>query len=107
MERPLRSTLYGPHSQHQKTEKHTSASKMGHSLVGTVDVVNGQDCQVAVITEITEGDSGAGLQFVIVDNLLGDVEGNGHGKDVAIRKAAVLADAMHISHHQLCVSLPG
>lgn len=70
-------------------------SIVAHSLVGAVDVVNGQDGQVAVITEVTQGDARTSLELVVADSLLGGVEGNGHGKDVAIGKAAVLADAMH------------
>lgn len=66
-----------------------------HSLVGAVNIVNGQDGQVAVVTEVTQGDAGTGLELVVVDDLLADVEGDGHGEDVAIGKAAVLADAMH------------
>lgn len=73
-----------------------------HSLVGAVDVVNGQDGQVAVITEVTQGDARTSLELVVADGLLGGVEGDGHGEDVAIGKTAVLADAMHtpsVSEH--------
>lgn len=66
-----------------------------YSLVGAVDVVNGQDGQVAVVTEVTQGNAGTGLELVVVDDLLADIEGDGHGEDVAISKAAVLADAVH------------
>jgi hypothetical protein len=73
-----------------------------HSLVGAVDVVNGQDGQVAVITEITQGDARTSLELVLVDGLLGGVEGNGHGEDVAIGKAVVLAD----TGNPLVIALP-
>lgn len=65
------------------------------SLVRAVDVVNGQNGQVAVVTEVTQGDAGTGLELVLVDDLLANIEGDGHGENVAIGKTAVLADAMH------------
>lgn len=65
-----------------------------NSLVGTVDVVNGQDSQVAVVTEVAQGDPSAGLEVVLGDNLLGDIEGDGHGEKVAIGKTDVFADAV-------------
>lgn len=67
-----------------------------YSLVGAVDVINGQDGQIAVVTEVTQGNARTGLELVVVDDLLVDIEGDGHGEDVAIGKAAVLADAMHM-----------
>lgn len=68
---------------------------IGNSLVGTVDVVNCQDGQVTVITEVTQGNAGTGLELVVVDNLLANVEGDWHGEDVAIGKTAVLTDTKH------------
>ena len=67
-------------------------SNCRHSLVGAVDVVNGQDGQVTVITEVTQGDARTSLELVLGDGLLGGIEGNGHGEDVAIGKAVVLND---------------
>lgn len=81
-------------SNHAATTKRKYA---WHSLVGTVDVVDGQDGQVAIITEITQGNAGAGLELVLVDGLLVHVEGNGHGEDIAIGKATVLADTKKAS----------
>lgn len=69
-----------------------SSGELSNSLVGAVDIVDGQDGQVAVITEVTQGDAATGLQLQGIDFLLGDVEGNGHGEDIAIGKAAVLTD---------------
>jgi len=78
--------------------EHESATKekksIVNSLVGAVDIVNGQDGQVALVTEIAQGNAGTGLQLVLVDGLLVDIEGNGHGEDIAIGKAAVLTDTM-------------
>lgn len=63
------------------------------SLIGTVDVINGQNGQVAVITEVTQSDPSTRLELVLVDHLLANIEGNGHGEDIAIRKTAVLTNA--------------
>ena len=67
-----------------------------NSLVWAVNIINGQDGQVAVVAEVTEGNAGTGLELVLVDDLLGNIEGNGHREDIAIGKAAVLDDTMHI-----------
>jgi hypothetical protein len=63
-----------------------------NSLVGTVDIINGQDSQVPVVTEVTQGNASAGLEVVVGDGLLGDIEGNGHREEVAIGKTDVFAD---------------
>lgn len=80
----------------QKTDESNrevaSSGELSNSLVGAVDIVDGQDGQVAVITKVTQGDAATGLQLEGIDFLLGDVEGNGHGEDIAIGKAAVLTD---------------
>lgn len=60
-----------------------------HSLIRAVDIANGQNGQVAVITEIAEGQTRAGLQLGIGDEFLGDIQGDGYGKDVAVGEAAV------------------
>lgn len=70
----------------------TGRGNCRNSLVGAVDVVNGQDGQVAVVTEVTQGDAATGLQLESIDFLLGDVEGDGHGEDIAIGKAVVSND---------------
>lgn len=57
-----------------------------------VDIIDGQDGQVAVITEVAESDARASLQLELVDDLLGGIKGNGHGEKVAIGKTAVLTD---------------
>lgn len=61
-------------------------------LVGTVDVIDSQDGQVTVITEVAEGNARAGLELASVDGLLRGIEGDGHREQVAIGKSAVLAD---------------
>lgn len=64
-----------------------------YSLVGSVDVVDGQDGQVAVITEIAQGDALAGLEAELVNGLLRQVQGDGHGEEDAIGETVLLDDA--------------
>jgi len=78
--------------------------KKANSLVGAVDVVNGEDGQVAVITEVTQSNASTGLELVLVDGLLVNIQGNRHGEDIAISKAVVLADTMHIVRRR-CIIL--
>lgn len=70
--------------------------KIKNSLVGTVDIVNGQDGQVAVVTEVTQGDTSTSLELLLVDELLGGIESDGHGEDIAIGKAVVLNNTVHL-----------
>jgi hypothetical protein len=63
-------------------------------LVGLVDVVDGDDGEVAVVAEVAQGDAGAGLHAELVDGLLGHIECDGHGKDVAIAETLRLHDAL-------------
>ena len=65
-----------------------------HALVGPVDVVDGQDGEVAVVAQVTEGDAGAGLGAQLVDGGLVDVEGYGHAEEDAVVEAVVLDDAV-------------
>lgn len=90
-----------------RAEKFTrEKSKEGlHSLVGAVDVVDGQDGQVAVITEIAQGETRAGLELELADGLLGGVEGDRHGENVAIGKTAVLANTERKSVSANCFSI--
>ena len=67
----------------------SKSKKVQNSLIGAVDVVNGQDGQVAVVTEVTQGNTGTSLELVLADNLLAGIEGDGHGEDVAIGKACL------------------
>lgn len=64
-----------------------------HILVGSVDILNSEDSEVSVVTEISEGDSGTGLDSKSLNVLLIDVEVDGHGEEVAIGKAVVLNNA--------------
>lgn len=62
-------------------------------LVRAVDVVDGDDGQVAVISEVTEGDTGTGLGLDLVNRLLRDIEADGHGEKVAINETVVVDNA--------------
>lgn len=64
------------------------------SLVGLVDVLDGQDGQVAVITEVSQGDPLAGLQAKFLNLGLGKVEGDGHGEKNAILEAVLLDNSV-------------
>lgn len=61
-------------------------------LVGLVDVLNGQDGQVAVIPEVAQCDLLAGRKAKLINLRLGHVQGDGHGKENAIGETVVLDD---------------
>lgn len=63
---------------------------MVNILVRLVDVVDRDNGQMAVVTEITKSDAATRYDTDLVDLLLGDIEGNGHGEQGAVRKADVL-----------------
>lgn len=60
------------------------------SLVGPVDILDGDGGEVAVVSEVTEGDAGTGLDAEFVDLLPGNVEGDRDGEEDAVGKADVL-----------------
>ena len=62
-------------------------------LVGPVDILDGQDADVAVVAVVTESDTGAGLETHALDLVLGKIEVNGHGEEVAVGETVVLANA--------------
>ena len=57
------------------------------SLVRAVDVVNGQNCKVAVVAEIAQCDTRAGLQSKGLDSFTRGIESDGHGEKVAVGEA--------------------
>jgi len=63
-------------------------------LVGLVNVVDGEDGQVAVVAEIAQRYPGAGLEGELVDGPLGDVERDGHAEEGATREAVLLDDSV-------------
>lgn len=65
---------------------------MANILIWSVDVVDCDNGQMAVITEITKSNTLARYDPSLVDLLLGDVEGNGHGEQGTVHKTNVLDD---------------
>jgi hypothetical protein len=63
-------------------------------LVGLVYIVDGDDGEVAVVAEVAQGYTCAGLDAQRVDHLLGHVQRDGHGEDVAIDQALRLDHAL-------------
>ena len=66
------------------------ARSLLHVLVWLVNVVDGDDGEVAVISEVAQGDTGTGLHADLVNGLLVEVEADGHGEEVAVSEAVVL-----------------
>jgi hypothetical protein len=66
----------------------------GRLLVGPVNVLDGQDGEGAVVTEIAQGDTSTGLDAEVVDGLLGHVQVDGHAEEVAVNETVVLDDAI-------------
>lgn len=69
-------------------------SSLEDSLVRLVNVLNGQNGQIAVVTEVTQSDPLAGSQTQVVDLSLGQVESDGHGEENAIFQAVLLDDSV-------------
>lgn len=65
-------------------------------LVGLVDVVDGEDGQAAVVSQIAQSDPGAGLEAQLVNLLLVDIQGDGHGEEGAIGQTEGLNNAVFI-----------
>ena len=63
---------------------------MQHILVGSVDVVDGNDGNVAVVTEIAEGDASTGLDGKLVNLLLGNIQSDGDREEDSAGKTDVL-----------------
>lgn len=70
-----------------------AAEKWYGSLVRLVDILDGQDREVAVVAEIAEDDASTRLHADLVNGLLRDIEGDGHGEDIAVGKTLVLNNA--------------
>lgn len=63
-------------------------------LVGPVNVIDGQNCEVTLIAEVAEGDAGAGLDAQLVDGGLVNIKGDGHAEEDPVVEAVVLDDAV-------------
>lgn len=78
-----------------------------HLLIGLINILNGEDGEVSLIAEISEGDAGAGLDAQLVDGLLVDVQVDGHAEEGAVGEAVGLNNAAgpisSRSHHWIQV----
>jgi hypothetical protein len=63
-------------------------------LVRSVDILDGQDSEVSVVTEVAEGDASTSLEAELVDLSLVDIQVDGHGEESAIGKTVVLNNAI-------------
>jgi hypothetical protein len=66
-------------------------------LVRPVDVVDGQDNDVAVVTRVAEGDAVTSLEVETLNLVLGEIKVDRHGEEVAVGETVVLADAGFVS----------
>lgn len=64
-----------------------------HLLVGLVDILDGEDGEVSLVAEISEGEAGARLDAQLVDGLLVDVQVDGHAEEGAVGEAVGLNNA--------------
>lgn len=64
-----------------------------NSLVRAVDIVNSQNGQIAIISEIAQGDTRPGLEACLLYHFLGDVQGDWYREEVAVRQAEVRHDS--------------
>jgi hypothetical protein len=63
-------------------------------LVRSVDVLDSQDSEVSVVTEVAEGNASTSLEAELVDISLVDIEVDGHGEESSISKTVVLNNAI-------------
>lgn len=63
-------------------------------LVWLVDILDVNDSQIAVVTEIAQCNACSRFYAELLDQCFGDVESNGHGEEVAVRKAVILNNAI-------------
>lgn len=61
-------------------------------LVGLVDILDSDDGEVTVVSEVTESNASTRLRTGFLDNLLADIKVDGHGEKVAICEAVVVAN---------------
>lgn len=60
-----------------------------NSLVRAIDIVNGQNGQIAIVPEIAKGNARARLDLSLGDKFLRNIQCDRHGEDVAIGETAV------------------
>lgn len=61
-----------------------------NSLVWLVHILDCDDSQIAVISEVAKGDASTGLDTQFANGLFRHVKADGHAEEVSIRKAQVL-----------------
>lgn len=84
------------------TSPHVTREK--NLLVRLVDILNGKDGEIPVVTEITQCYPGPSLEAQLVDGLLRYVEGDGDAEEGAVGKAVLLDYAIVILlGHESCV----
>ena len=66
------------------------------SLVRLVDILYGEDGQVAVVSEIAQRNARAGLEASFVDDRLRHVESDGHREEKAAGEAVLLYDSVAV-----------
>jgi hypothetical protein len=77
-----------------------SAHDLGslEGLVGSVNVVHGEDGEGSFVTGVTEGEAGSGPDVEDLNVLGGNVEGDWHGEEGALALAVDLGKAEGITH---------
>lgn len=74
-------------------------------LVWFVYILDGQDGQIPVISEVAQRNLRAGLDGELINLCLVDVEGDGHAEEQAILEAVLLDDSVVILlGHETCVT---
>lgn len=63
-------------------------------LVRLVDVLDGDDSKVVLITEVTESDTSTRLDSHLLNVLLGDVEVDWHREEVSVNETGLSADTV-------------
>ena len=72
--------------------KAREVEEIDNVLVWPVDILDSKDGEVTLIAEISEGDSGTGLDRKLIYSSLVDIEGDGHAEEDAAFEAKVLDD---------------
>lgn len=85
--------LFLPVKLYERLEQRPDNELENFSLVWPVYVLNVHDGQVAVVTEVSEGDAGTWFDSKIVDGLLRHIKGYGHAEEIAIRQTFLVDNA--------------
>lgn len=83
---------------------------MANILIRSIDIVDRDNGQMAVITEVTKSNTLTRHNVGLIDLLLSDIEGNRHGEQCTVRKTDVLDDTSSWSQRSVfsnCNTLKG